>query len=167
MSSVSGAAVAIEKIIDPGTCSFQRSIGRRDVGCQFDNSPFGFRALVYGNPDAGLVHHFALAHGGAAAGAISQILWGRFAGRRIPYGRGRNCRRPGSRRAGDLIANSTRSSARDAAGCLSIERKLMVRERRSFPSRFTGKRRPSASSRRGGCTRSRVLRGWEARRRGM
>ena len=74
LSLVSWSTVAIQKIIDPGTGSLERTIRWRDVSSQIVNASFRFRAVVDGNPDAGLVNHFAPSVRRTAAGPVPQIL---------------------------------------------------------------------------------------------
>src|SRR5271156_6071986 len=68
------AAIAMEKIIYPGTGTGERPVWRRDVDFQFLQAAVRFRALVHRDPDAGLVVDFAAAEGGAATGAIAHAF---------------------------------------------------------------------------------------------
>src|SRR5262245_37266205 len=73
---MSGTAVFVEKVIDPGTGTFQRAIRSRNVHLQQFQLIRGFRAVVYLYPDTGLLrNHLALAIVGTAAWAISKLLW--------------------------------------------------------------------------------------------
>src|SRR6266540_4552694 len=71
---MSGTAVFIEEVIDPGTRAFQRAIRRRDVHLQQFQLIRGLRAVVYLHPDTGLLrNHLAPAIVGTTAWAISKL----------------------------------------------------------------------------------------------
>src|SRR5215831_8415288 len=73
---MSGTAVFVEEVIDPGTGTFQRAIRRRNVHLQQFHLVRGFRAVVYLHPDTRLLRNdLALAVVGAAAWTISKLLW--------------------------------------------------------------------------------------------
>src|SRR5579875_3198502 len=73
--AVTGAAVAIEKIVDIGTGALQGAVAWRNISGQFADAVGGFGALVNRNPDARPVgQYFAHAVEWPAAGTIAQIF---------------------------------------------------------------------------------------------
>lgn len=73
-NEVSGPAIALQKIVDPRTCSLQFAVWRRHIGLKVFDPACGPSAFVNSDPNTRLVDNLALAVVRPTTRPVAQIL---------------------------------------------------------------------------------------------